>query len=223
MFDSETGLWTRQPLRVPYRMPYNGKRGSTYRLVTLEVALTRDGILHWLVCKPHLEGYVPDEFAGVLAFDPFSFEYGLVPLPDGQFSGIPTAFVKHRVRLGVVRGRLWLSQMVEIEEAAGFGLKVWELDTVVDSWRLVHDVVLRKSGECSLLCVLAFDPSNGSVVYLVRDREVYRYEIGLDKYEKACEFPYYPKESIHMMKQRIALCLKVVTIVHPLWPMRLQI
>ena len=44
MFDSETGVWAQRKLNILYRLCY-----TVCPPVTLEVAATSDGVLHWLV------------------------------------------------------------------------------------------------------------------------------------------------------------------------------
>ncbi|GMN42602.1 hypothetical protein TIFTF001_011812 [Ficus carica] len=85
------------------------------------------------------------------------------------------------VRLGVVRGRLRLSQLYMVKRY-GFVLKVWELNPTkspnTTSWSLVHEVRLKK-GDTNWMYVVAFHPYKGNVMFLLRNNVLCRYEVGV--------------------------------------------
>ena len=190
IFNSETGLWTRRGFSIPYQMGELPREEFDANEVNLEIAVASNGILHWL---GGMEG-----FCCLVVLDPSRVEFRFAPLPaNEQFSRIRPEGGKREVRLGVVQGRVRLSLMQKSHNEAhrGFSLKVWELDSSCFSWRLVQNVVLEdiSSGD-AMFFVLAFDPCDGNVLFLVRGEQVcreqiYRYEIKQDKYKKICEFP----------------------------------
>ena len=95
------------------------------------------------------------------------------------------------------------------------------MDSDSYTWLLVHhfDFGMTADGDGGggLFFVLAFDPHDGNVLFLVRGEHVFRYEVEHDKYEKICEFPC-NGEPIDDQKSRIATDLIVSTLMHPLWP-----
>ena len=72
-------------------------------------------------------------------------------------------------------------------------------------------------GGGGLFFMLAFDPHDGNVLFLVRGEHIFRYEIEHKKYEKICEFPC-NGQPIDLKERIIATYLKVSTLMHPLWP-----
>ena len=106
-----------------------------------------------------------------------------------------------------------------ISEDKPYGLRVWELDSDSYTWLLVHDFDFGENtdGGGGMFFVLAFDPNDGNILFLVQGEHIYRYEIEQNKYEKICEFPC-NGEPIDEKKLTISKSLKVSTLVHPLWP-----
>ena len=206
IFDSEIGRWT---VIKRFFIPFPGKRVDMLSITSLQIAIASNGLLHWLDGRIRLEG--------LFVFDPFLLKSRFVRLPRGSV----TFFGYFHVRLGVVRGRVRLSIMQLAHKSCV--LKVWELDSDSYTWLLVHrlDFGITADGDGDggggLFFMLAFDPHDGNVLFLVRGEHIFRYEIEHNKYEKICEFPC-NGQPIDLKERRIATYLKVSTLMHPLWP-----
>ena len=181
IFSSETGQWKFSFFSVPRVIVYEQTPELLKAFVglKLEVGVTSKGVLYWL------EGIDEEKIEAMFAFDPFNLTCSRIKLPvcSAFSSHVPRPFLD-KVRLGVVQGRLRLSLILPEIESTGHNLKVWEFnEDGEDSWLLVNDVVLKR--ETAIMSfVLALHPSNGDVIFVVCDQEIYQYEIGKDKYQK---------------------------------------
>ena len=196
IFCSETGQWNQSTFLL-------SRREWHRRLVE------SNGILYWLF------GTLKSE--GIVAFDPFKSighptQCCLIQFPVGFGRGWRAQAI--HVHIGVVQGRLRLSQMFRIKRL-GFVLKIWELvnydyDNDDASWLLVHDVRVTRR-KTNQMFVVAFHPINGDVIFLFRDNDIYQYYISEDLNEIVGGFP-------ELQKTAASGSLDVFSLVHPLWP-----
>ncbi|PON96519.1 hypothetical protein TorRG33x02_077920 [Trema orientale] len=229
IFCSETGEWLKSynSLRHTLQGEYYEKNFDFHRVHAsiFHDVVTSNGLLFWLVgfrkCK------------GIIACDPFCCTENRNMKPNfemkGRFIDLPAGFShkwrhpsKGKVQLGVVRGQLRLLKLIKVNQAC-FGLKIWELvdygdeiavrTTSSSSWLLVHDVKLK---DAQNVFVLAFHPNNGDAIFVVRDRKVYLYVIGEEKYEEIGEFPCDNYDD--NVKERATGYLNVSTNMQPSWP-----
>ncbi|PON51572.1 hypothetical protein PanWU01x14_215090 [Parasponia andersonii] len=207
-------------------------RESTFslhqRTLNSNTPVACNGLLYWLV-----GGTEEETVDGIFAFDPSKLtdhnpSYGhFVNFPSGLLQGKGRSY-DINVRLGLVRGRLRLSQL-NISKRKGFVLKIWELnydnnfnydnsdddddddDGSSRMWTLVHDVRVKKWID-RRQHVIAFHPENGNVIFLLFNcRHIYQYDIGEEMMEKVGQFSGDGDE----------ICvgdIRTYTLVHPLWP-----
>ncbi|KAM6549282.1 hypothetical protein CsatB_020958 [Cannabis sativa] len=143
-----------------------------------------NGMLYWLESD-----LVTTRVERIISIDPFKdpnhpkyFRYFNFP------SNLDTTKGRLTVRIGVVRGRLRLSQLNLVEKNS-FLLKVWEfnydpLSSDEDDnssslkWSLVHQVEEVKWKASHHLSVAAFHGDNENVIFLLRNTKiVYQYDI----------------------------------------------
>ncbi|KAM6564108.1 hypothetical protein CsatB_024106 [Cannabis sativa] len=207
-FCSEAGEWSKL---TQFSLEIGGHINSQI------TPLVSNGILHWAEQDSEW-GYL----YRIVAFDPFKDIYHpkhcrFIDFPSDFLVGLDFS-CDTMVRLGLVRGRLHLSQLIKTE-GDGFVMKIWELRYRNDSndgendvmWYLVHNVIERKWSS-KKWCVIGLHPDDENVVFLLRGRRrVYRYNIDEQTKEKVCKLKkdgsrYFPS------------CLCISTLVHPLWP-----
>ncbi|PON32266.1 F-box domain containing protein, partial [Parasponia andersonii] len=207
---SETGKWSEEIFSLRDRM------------LNANTPVACNGLLYWLVGDINIE-----TVDGIFAFnlskftnqDPnyirfINFPSGLLQEKEGSFD--------IKVRLGLVRGRLRLSQLL-ITKRNGFVLKVWELncdnnasyddDGSSKRWTLVHDVRVKKWIDKRQF-VIAFHPENGNVLYLLFNRlHIYQYDIGEEIMEKVGQLPDNVGGEGFCVGD-----IRTYALVHPLWP-----
>ncbi|PON68712.1 F-box domain containing protein [Parasponia andersonii] len=180
IFYSETGQWNPSTLLFSR----NTIILSLSRVGWHRRAVASNGILYWLCGNnPELEG--------IVAFVPFNGtdhlkRWCLIQFPVGFCRGWRGQGLN--LRIGVVQGRLRLSQMYRFKRVLGFVLKIWELvncdyDNGDASCLLVHNVILA-GVKANKMLVAAFHPVNGDVIFLFRDLDICQYDIGGEKIEK---------------------------------------
>ncbi|PON65812.1 hypothetical protein TorRG33x02_269880 [Trema orientale] len=184
-----------------------------------------NGLLYWLVGNP--DEQTAD---GIFVFDPSKFTNHN---PNySHFINFPSGLLQRKgrsseikVRLGLVRGQLRLSQL-HINKRKGFVLKVWELnydnnsnnynnsdndDGTSRMWALVHHVRVKKWID-ERQHVIAFHPENGNVIFLLFNRrDIYQYDIGEEIMEKVGQLP---DDGRGIYVENI----RTYTLAHPLWP-----
>ncbi|PON95614.1 F-box domain containing protein, partial [Trema orientale] len=209
-FCSETGIWSTSSSSFPGDF-------DTQPMVAC------NGMLHCLEETMDMN-YTVDR---IIAMDPFRDAnhpkfHRSIDLPLDCRMGINLSNVV-RFRLGLVKERLRLSQLLPNESAGiGFVLKVWELNyNYVDdcndndgfswTWTLVHNVEVKDRHKLRLF-VIAFHPNNGNVIFLLRGyRHIYQYDIVEGKMKQVGKLPDEAKKSCYAD-------LQVFTLVHPFWP-----
>lgn len=164
MYCSETRQWTKpiNNVRLPFEIA--GWQSWCCR------AVVSNRVAYWLRTDNN-------EVNGIVAFEPFK---GIEHLQLWRVINMPIGFgrgqqtQKEFVRLGLVRGRLRMSQLSWVKDST-FALKVWELiynneddddDASHTSWLLVHDldVDMEKTGR--KLSVIAFHLEIGDVIFV---------------------------------------------------------
>ena len=215
IFFSEIGKWFDISTLLPHSLKTVFERPIRSAFHDM---ITSNGVLYWLGGQTKLKGIMAlDTFS----CDPFNPRHSLngsrlIHFPVGFSHNWRRVSSKGKVCLGVVSGQLRLLELVKINQAC-FKLKVWELIDYGDayrSWLLVHDVKLKRVDE---LFELAFHPNNGNAIFMVRDRNIYLYEIESEKYQKISEFPY-DDYGDNVNKRLVARFLNVFTVTQPLLP-----
>ncbi|PON61038.1 F-box domain containing protein, partial [Parasponia andersonii] len=210
LFCSETGKWSKLVFSFPQRLAPNLKFVADF--------IASRGILYSLV-----EGVDDNQICvkGIVALDLSMDDTSEEDRNRCRFIHLPADFGRGwrarrgKVCFGMVRGQLRLSQLVKIVEEAV--LKVWELDCNNNNdadWVLVHHARLKCTEETNT-SVAAFHPYNGDVVFMLRDEEIYKFEIGEEKYKKVGEFR---GLGLYCTKEKLPGSLRAFTLVYPSWP-----
>ncbi|PON87994.1 F-box domain containing protein [Trema orientale] len=221
IFCSETGKWLESYTSLLHSL--DNKIERRYANAIHDIVAS-NGLLYWLGGFSYFKGIVACDplSCDPFAWDPFNNER-LKNGTIGHFIHLPAGFghkcrrlsSKGKVCLGVVRGQLRLLQLVKVNRTC-FRLKVWELIDYGDatrSWLPVHEVKLKGVDR---IFVLAFHPNNSNAIFVLRDHNIYLYEIEKEKYENISEFPYY--EYYDNVNETAARFSSVFTIMQPLWP-----
>ncbi|PON93302.1 hypothetical protein TorRG33x02_108730 [Trema orientale] len=183
IFCSETGKWSPSTFSISWALDHGFMFPSDF--------VTNNGTVYSLLLNDF--GH---KVKGIVAFDPFidvtSDDEDDIP-KRCHFIHLPIDFChrwKGKVCFGVVQGRLRLSQLLKFK--GDFVLKIWELNdnNSGGDWLLVHHVRLT-SAKTYKTRVAAFHPNNGNVIFMLHnsEREIYRYEIGEEKFEKIGRLP----------------------------------
>lgn len=144
-----------------------------------DVVAAGDGTLFWVEDYHGKKAVVFDPFVGNGTWRRVRLPKKAVTRHVVRGSG-PNMF---RIDVGVVRGRVRISQIYVAHFCAANSLKVWELEDT-DTWRLVHHVQLLpdlNDHPDSWMFVLAYDPDDGDVVFLCRANNVFRLDIGVEE------------------------------------------
>ena len=188
IFSSETGQWSKSTFS--FYLP-----GFRYGCLGRQF-VSNNGMLYSAFTATDAKA------EGVVALDAFNND---TTDPERcRFIGLSDCFRfedETRFGLGVVRGRLCLSQL--FKTAPTFStLRIWELNSASSSWDLVEEarVAIKNKGSVSeLVSVLAFDPNSSNIIILLSDQKICRHRIWEDKYESIDEFSFrmLECESIH--------------------------
>ncbi|KAF4352345.1 hypothetical protein G4B88_000948 [Cannabis sativa] len=184
-----------------------------------------NGMVHWLETKNDL---ITKRAYRIIAIDPFKypnhpkyFRYFNFP-PDLDTSILDTIQGRLTVRIGVVRGRLRLSQL-NLVGRKSFLLKVWEFNYDPHSsdedeksslkWSLVHKVEEVKWKASHHLSVAAFHGDNENIIFLLRNSYIiYQYDILRNETTKIGQFI---SEEHRSTSYLFYWKLQVYTILHP--------
>ena len=188
IFSLETGQWS--PLiTIPAVPPLQIWAQVIGKPWTLNQVVVCNGILYWIESVTMIM-----VAQGIVALGPFN-DFGVehcrfIALPDDIHPSVHELHSMAFIRLWTCMGKLRMSQLFT-DVGSRLVLKVWELrccdKNASTSWSLVHNVALEIKG--GWIYVLAFHPSNGNVVFLFRDNEVWRYDILEEKGENVGQFP----------------------------------
>ncbi|PON90713.1 F-box domain containing protein [Trema orientale] len=212
VFCSKSGKWSTSTL---FSNPSHLVGGS------LHESFVSNRIIYWILKRDLYE------IRDIVTLDPFNSDITdpkrsrVIHLPVGFVGGRQS--YRDRVSYGLVQGRLRLSQLIKVVGDNSFVLKVWELncdkDGVFTSWLLMHNVSFKRP-KTDKIAVIAFHPNDGDVVFMVRNHNIYKYEIEEDKYEKVGRFPdrFLGRKFSSTRKQTFTDHLKVFTLVHPALP-----
>ena len=205
IFCSKTGEWSQRNFSAPKADALASGH------VCFGEAVTSRGVLYFPL-------RFMGELVGFLALDPLTSDgyCRVVAVPDG-FGGGWRAKVC-RVCIGVVRGRLRVSQLLKANEA--FDLKVWELlcddDNESTAWVLVHDVSVKRDKRKTMF-VVAFDPNNGDVIFVIMNNSICKYKIKEEELEKVGQLPNV-KRTVYEKEYLLDHFLQVYSFVHTSWP-----
>ncbi|KAM6573400.1 hypothetical protein CsatA_017480 [Cannabis sativa] len=205
IFCSDIGEWSSSML--PYSLLWPNL--VEYPLLEDSIA-SNNGIIYWLL-KVGV-----NEVKGIVSCNPFTEEadpkrHRFIEFPKIYFPHFISLYIsckathgmkkvyKDKIRIGIVRGRLRLSFVKSEDELL---------------WCLVHKVKLRKTTKMDKTFVLGFHPTNPDVIFLSRNYNLYKYQVGEDKYKLHDRFPkVYHDEKI--MKKNPHHNLSVFVLVHP--------
>ncbi|PON61023.1 F-box domain containing protein [Parasponia andersonii] len=172
-FCSETGKWSKAIFSFPKTLAPGYK--------TFEDFVVSNGILYSLVDAGDVKGFVAfDLSTDCTSKDDERKQCHFIELPINFGRGWRAS--RDKVCYGVVQGQLRLSQMVKMKRE--YDLKIWELDCKnIDYvyWVMLHRVRLKKEKKASM-GVAAFHPNNADVIFMLRNQELYKYEIGKERY-----------------------------------------
>ena len=198
IFSSETGQWSEPTLgpRLFHGMDMVSGNGMVFWLDT-----ERKGVAALDPFRSHHNPkfYTFFEYPDDLATEETLY-HGLPVEIGPRWENLYFGSRKDTLHIGVVKGRLRLSQVLRVR-GVGFVLKLWELNygngssdqyvsTKLKFWVLVHQVRLKAEVGTNWMYVLSFHPDDGNVIFLLRDTDLYRYEVERDRYAKSLlEFP----------------------------------
>ena len=211
LFCSETGKWSQRNFTAPRAFALAESE------TLLHEAVGSGGVLYFPLT---VECW---KLTGFLALDSLaSGECRLINVPDGFRHGW-RAELRFRVGVGVVRGRLRVWQL--LKNNGGIDLKVWELrdDEAMAvavagpaAWVLVHDVSVKRDKR-KTISLVAFDPNDGDVVFMVLNNCICKYNIREDKYEKVGQIPNF-KRTRAQKEYVLWNFLDVYSVLHTSWP-----
>ncbi|KAM6549287.1 hypothetical protein CsatB_020963 [Cannabis sativa] len=182
-------------------------------------------MVHWLETENDL---ITKRAYRIIAIDPFKdpnhpkyFRYFNFP-PDLDTSILDTIQGRLTVRIGVVRGRLRLSQL-NLVGRKSFLLKVWEFNYDPRSsdedeksslkWSLVHKVEEVKWKASHHLSVAAFHGDDENIIFLLRNSYIiYQYDILTNETTKIGQFI---SEEHRSTSYLFYWKLQVYTLLHP--------
>ncbi|KAM6576392.1 hypothetical protein CsatB_028229 [Cannabis sativa] len=209
IFSFETGKWTELTFECPH-----------YRPLSHNQAIASNDIVYW----PYGTG---NKIEGMVALNIFSRKCRSINL--SRVLGRLHCSIVRQVNIGVVRGKLRLSQFFWNKKNQSFVFKAWDLDDNGERciWNLVHyhDEMTMNSKYClrvNELSFLTFHPDDGDVFffscygYKVKDKvEIFKCRIvgeNHNKIDSLCHLSVHPK-----VRPR----LPVVSLLLPWWPTQL--
>lgn len=223
IFCSETGKWSGLiKFLLPWALPDLELSWSVQSVAT-------NGTLHWLLGEK-----MSDQIKGILAINPFKFNFGV----GGTSTTIAKPFPFYFAADGGLQINICASEWSKggcgCRSCLGFRRMTfmnwefgnWRIRTATmmhrkeDHGYLVHKILrLKRTEENRNMSLLSFHPNNGDVIFVLcgNNNIICKYEIGEDNYETVGEFPD-GQEYLNFKYKWFCEILGVFTLVHPSWP-----